>query len=111
MTDTLARRKAVLSAERFDAQRLRCPFCRSRRNFVVGSRDLTARVARRRRYECIDCTRRFTTYETLEGAPVVTPDPPHKCCPCALTLRMTMREVIKTFPHADQRAGEGERDE
>jgi len=47
---------------------LRCPFCRARDTRVIDSRDLTGGDAIRRRRECVDCGRRFTTYERLEMA-------------------------------------------
>jgi len=45
---------------------LRCPFCFFVEDRVVDSRLCQDGRAIRRRRECLNCTRRFTTYETLE---------------------------------------------
>jgi transcriptional repressor NrdR len=45
---------------------MRCPFCTKINNKVIDSRlSKDGRTIRRRR-ECLDCERRFTTYEKLE---------------------------------------------
>ncbi|MFC1862960.1 transcriptional regulator NrdR [Thermodesulfobacteriota bacterium] len=45
---------------------MKCPYCTSIENKVIDSRlSKDGRTIRRRR-ECIDCERRFTTYERLE---------------------------------------------
>ena len=50
---------------------MKCPFCKcTRRDRVVDSRSSgDDRVIRRRR-ECMDCGRRFTTYERIEETPL-----------------------------------------
>ncbi len=45
---------------------MRCPFCFFVEDRVVDSRLCQDGRAIRRRRECLNCTRRFTTYETLE---------------------------------------------
>ena len=50
---------------------VRCPGCSSLEDKVVDSRTADEGAAIRRRRECLDCGRRFTTYERLEEAPVV----------------------------------------
>ena len=50
---------------------MRCPFCASEDSQVVDSRDSEAGDAVRRRRECIDCERRYTTYERVEEVPLV----------------------------------------
>lgn len=45
---------------------MRCPFCGHLENRVVDSRQASDGVAIRRRRECRDCDRRFTTYERVE---------------------------------------------
>jgi len=45
---------------------LRCPFCFFMEDRVVDSRLCQDGRAIRRRRECLNCDRRFTTYETLE---------------------------------------------
>ena len=46
---------------------MKCPFCASQKNKVIDSRLNRERESIRRRRECIDCGRRFTTYEKVEG--------------------------------------------
>lgn len=51
---------------------MRCPFCGSLEDKVIDSRQTRDGREIRRRRECHDCTRRFTTYERVEEAlPVV----------------------------------------
>jgi transcriptional repressor NrdR len=45
---------------------MKCPFCASLRNRVIDSRLSKDGVAIRRRRDCPDCRRRFTTYERVE---------------------------------------------
>ena len=45
---------------------MRCPFCGSNSDKVVDSRSVKEDRAVRRRRECLDCGRRFTTYEYVE---------------------------------------------
>ncbi|MDI3328155.1 MAG: transcriptional regulator NrdR [Alicyclobacillaceae bacterium] len=47
---------------------MNCPFCRNGESKVIESRT-TADAVRRRR-ECLNCGRRFTTYERVEMAPL-----------------------------------------
>lgn len=46
-----------------------CPFCRKGESKVVDSRGSQDFVIRRRR-ECLNCGRRFTTYEKMEESPL-----------------------------------------
>lgn len=50
---------------------MRCPQCASMEDRVVDSRAAEDGAAIRRRRECLDCGRRFTTYERLEEVPFV----------------------------------------
>ncbi len=45
---------------------MQCPFCRHEELKVTDSRNAIEANAIRRRRECLKCTRRFTTFETLE---------------------------------------------
>jgi len=45
---------------------MKCPFCGSLKNRVIDSRLSKDNTAIRRRRECLDCGRRFTTYEYVE---------------------------------------------
>ena len=49
---------------------MKCVFCGSKDNKVVDSRYLKDTAIRRRR-ECINCGKRFTTYETVETSPMI----------------------------------------
>ena len=44
---------------------MNCPNCGGNTTFIVDSRQNGDGTIRRRRYECYDCKKRFTTYETL----------------------------------------------
>src|SRR5690606_14735334 len=46
---------------------MKCPYCRANDSRVVDSRELGGGNSIRRRRECGTCTRRFTTYERIEG--------------------------------------------
>jgi transcriptional repressor NrdR len=45
---------------------MRCPFCKNEDTGVIDSREVTDREVTRRRRECNNCKRRFTTYERAE---------------------------------------------
>jgi transcriptional repressor NrdR len=45
---------------------LRCPFCNHEESKVTDSRDAVEINAIRRRRECCQCMRRFTTFETVD---------------------------------------------
>jgi len=49
---------------------VRCPWCQSLDDKVVDSRLAEDGGAIRRRRECLSCSRRYTTYERLEEAPL-----------------------------------------
>lgn len=50
---------------------MRCPLCSSLDDKVVDSRMADDGAAIRRRRECLNCNRRFTTFERLEEAPLM----------------------------------------
>lgn len=50
---------------------MKCPFCSYAESRVVDSRPSDEGNSIRRRRECLSCSRRFTTYETVEFLPVV----------------------------------------
>jgi len=51
---------------------MRCPFCGSLEDKVIDSRQSKDAREIRRRRECLECSRRYTTYERIEEAlPVV----------------------------------------
>lgn len=45
---------------------MKCPFCQYEGLKVTDSRDATEMNAIKRRRECLQCSRRFTTFETVE---------------------------------------------
>ena len=49
---------------------MKCPYCGFSESKVVDSRPADEGSIRRRR-ECLQCERRFTTYETVESMPMV----------------------------------------
>lgn len=49
---------------------MRCPFCQHPDNRVLESRSAEAGQSVRRRRECLQCNRRFTTYERIEFVPI-----------------------------------------
>ena len=48
---------------------MRCPYCGHHDLKVVDSRDSEIGEAIRRRRECLNCGKRFTTYERIEAVP------------------------------------------
>ncbi len=50
---------------------MRCPFCGASESKVLDSRPVEEGSVIRRRRECLGCSRRFTTYEKVEMAPVL----------------------------------------
>ncbi|MBM4043066.1 MAG: transcriptional repressor NrdR [Planctomycetes bacterium] len=49
---------------------MRCPFCKSDNDKVVDSRASEGGAVIRRRRECLECQRRYTTYERVEEIPL-----------------------------------------
>lgn len=50
---------------------MKCPFCNTEDTKVLDSRPADGGLRIRRRRECIDCTKRFTTYEIIETVPIM----------------------------------------
>lgn len=50
---------------------MRCPYCGDQESKVVDSRHSDDGLSIRRRRECLNCQRRFTTYETVESLPII----------------------------------------
>ena len=50
---------------------MKCPFCASLESKVVDSRPADEGASIRRRRECLECHKRFTTYETMESLPLM----------------------------------------
>lgn len=50
---------------------MKCPFCGYNESKVIDSRPADEGSSIRRRRECLSCSKRFTTYETVESLPMV----------------------------------------
>ena len=50
---------------------MKCPFCGYTESKVIDSRPTDEGERIRRRRECLNCAKRFTTYEVIETVPVV----------------------------------------
>lgn len=50
---------------------MKCPFCNVPDSKVVDSRTVENSTMIRRRRECVECGKRFTTYEKMEELPIV----------------------------------------
>lgn len=50
---------------------MRCPFCGHDESKVIDSRPTDEGERIRRRRECLECARRFTTYEVIETIPLI----------------------------------------
>jgi len=48
-------------------KKMKCPYCASQQIAVIDSREAQDQTSIRRRRECQDCKKRFTTYERVEG--------------------------------------------
>ena len=50
---------------------MKCPFCGDQESKVVDSRHSEDGQSIRRRRECLNCQKRFTTYEIVESLPII----------------------------------------
>lgn len=50
---------------------MHCPYCGSRESEVVETRESSDMDTIRRRRSCLACNKRFTTYERIEGIPLI----------------------------------------
>ncbi len=50
---------------------MKCPFCGFEESKVIDSRPTDEGQKIRRRRECLQCTKRFTTYEIIESLPII----------------------------------------
>ena len=50
---------------------MKCPYCGAEESKVIDSRPTEDSERIRRRRECLQCQKRFTTYETVESLPIV----------------------------------------
>lgn len=50
---------------------MKCPYCGFEESKVIDSRPTDEGQRIRRRRECLQCTKRFTTYEVIESLPII----------------------------------------
>lgn len=50
---------------------MKCPFCGHIESKVIDSRPTDESTRIRRRRECLECAKRFTTYEIIENLPII----------------------------------------
>ncbi len=50
---------------------MKCPYCECTESKVIDSRPVDDGASIRRRRECLNCEKRFTTYEQIESVPLV----------------------------------------
>lgn len=50
---------------------MKCPFCGYSEDKVIDSRPTDDGAKIRRRRECLNCQKRFTTYESVESLPII----------------------------------------
>ena len=50
---------------------MKCPFCGYEESKVIDSRPTDEGERIRRRRECLECNKRFTTYEIIESLPII----------------------------------------
>lgn len=61
----------MLLYEYYGGDPLKCPFCSFEESKVIDSRPTDEGERIRRRRECLDCKKRFTTYEVIETVPII----------------------------------------
>lgn len=50
---------------------MKCPYCGFEESKVIDSRPTDEGQRIRRRRECLECSKRFTTYEVIESLPII----------------------------------------
>lgn len=50
---------------------MKCPYCNSQEHKVTDKRETPDGLSTRRRRECLQCTKRFTTYERVEEVEII----------------------------------------
>ncbi len=50
---------------------IKCPYCGYEESKVIDSRPTDEGKRIRRRRECLECSKRFTTYEVIESLPII----------------------------------------
>ena len=60
-----------MSANEEGVDFMKCPFCSYEESKVVDSRSTDDNTTIRRRRECLNCNKRYTTYEKIEDIPIL----------------------------------------
>ncbi len=82
---------------------MRCPFCRAADSRVTDSREQSGGDAIRRRRECVNCHRRFTTHERVELYPLMVVKKDGRREEFSLTkLRQKMRVSLTKRPVSEE---------
>lgn len=50
---------------------MKCPYCGKKNTSVIDSREAEDQTSIRRRRSCVECGKRFTTYERVEGIELI----------------------------------------
>ncbi len=50
---------------------MKCPYCGYLKDKVIDSRPIDGEISVRRRRECLQCHKRFTTFETVESTQII----------------------------------------
>ncbi|HRR96141.1 MAG TPA: transcriptional regulator NrdR [Candidatus Ratteibacteria bacterium] len=50
---------------------MKCPYCSFLKDKVIDTREINNGLQVRRRRECLNCRKRFTTYEEIEMKPII----------------------------------------
>lgn len=58
-------------AKQWEETIMKCPFCGTEDSKVIDSRPTDEGERIRRRRECLNCAKRFTTYEIIESLPII----------------------------------------
>lgn len=80
---------------------MRCPSCASVDDKVVDSRLAEDGAAIRRRRECLNCSRRFTTFERIEDVPLVVKRSGHRAPFDRIKIVAGLRAATKNRPVSD----------
>ena len=77
---------------------MKCPYCEHPESKVIDSRESKNGFTIRRRRECLECTKRFTTYEKIEEIPymVVKKDGRRQSFDAQKLLRGLLKACEKT---------------
>lgn len=84
---------------------MKCIFCGCEDSKVVDSRDLKDSAIRRRR-ECLNCGKRYTTYETVETNPMIVTNVDNEREPFKFDKLFESLEYALYCSNSSEKAGE-----